>query len=221
MGKNGVIATHKKERPGVILSHTPLRKSKAPQQSTANKPQLSVPNPSKNRIETTKNTATHTTAELWEQQTWGRHLIVVALLGGTTQTTGSAGGDETNLSSGGRIAAGRGGTTNMLVVTATEGVLYGVHGNTTNARPAVTLDAVLVVGTASLEHGLVGTASASDDADHSTAGGLHGLLGAGRQADARLAGFLVVGHDGAVVTGRTRELPAVTRSLLHVAHNGT
>ena len=43
-----------------------------------------------------------------------------------------------------------------------------VHGNTTDARPAVALRLVLVVGTASLEDGLVDTATAGNDSDHST-----------------------------------------------------
>ena len=53
---------------------------------------------------------------------------------------------------------------NVLVVTSSVGMLDGVHGNTPHARPAVSLGLVLMVSTSSLEHGLVGTSTASDDA---------------------------------------------------------
>lgn len=48
------------------------------------------------------------------------------------------------------VTADRGRVADMLMVTTTVGVLHGVHGNTTDAGPAVTLRPVLVHGTASL-----------------------------------------------------------------------
>jgi len=67
----------------------------------------------------------------------------------------------------------------VLMVTTTVGMLYGVLGNTTNLGPAVALDGILVVGTACLEEGLVGTATAGDDTDLGTDVGRDGLLTAG------------------------------------------
>mmetsp|Transcript_1522 Transcript_1522/g.3278 ORF Transcript_1522/g.3278 Transcript_1522/m.3278 type:complete len:205 (+) Transcript_1522:194-808(+) len=109
----------------------------------------------------------------------------------------------------------------MLMVTTTERMLNGVHGNTTDVRPAVTLHAVLVVGSSSLQHGLVDTASTGDQTDSGSAGAEHGLLGARGQADAGAAGLLVVRDDRGVVTRRLGELSTVSGLLLHVAHDGT
>merc|ERR1719489_218653 len=60
------------------------------------------------------------------------------------------------------------GLTNMLVVTTTMGMLHGVHSHTTYLRRAVPLDLVLMVRTTSLQHGLVNTASTSNNTNHSS-----------------------------------------------------
>ena len=59
----------------------------------------------------------------------------------------------------------------MLMVTTTVGMLDGVHGHTTDLGPAVPLGLELVVGATGLQHGLVDTAAAGDDADHGAVGG--------------------------------------------------
>ena len=61
------------------------------------------------------------------------------------------------------ISAHCGSVTNMLMVTTTVGMLHRVHSHTTHFRPAVPLGLVLVVGTTSLQHGLVNTATTSDN----------------------------------------------------------
>merc|ERR1719216_756188 len=71
--------------------------------------------------------------------------------------------------------------TNMLMVTTTMGMLDGVHGHTSDLGPAVPLDSVLVVSTASLEHGLVASTATSDDADDGPVLGGVELLEAGRR----------------------------------------
>jgi hypothetical protein len=96
-------------------------------------------------------------------------LVVLLDLLDTAQAARAAGGDETDLLTGGRVTADRRRVTDMLVVTTTVGVLHRVHGHTTDLGPLVALDAVLVVGTASLEDRLVGTATAGDDTDHGAA----------------------------------------------------
>ena len=63
----------------------------------------------------------------------------------------------------------------MLMVTTTMGMLNGVHSNTTNLGPGVTLDLVFVVGTSGLKHGLVDTASTGDHADHGAVSGRNNL----------------------------------------------
>ena len=111
--------------------------------------------------------------------------------------------------------------TNVLVVTTTVRVVNGVHGHTTSARPAVALDAVLVVGTAGLEQGLVNTTTTGNNTDSSTAEARHRLLGARGQTNTGHTRVEVVTDHSGVVARRTRERSAVTDLLLDVAHNRT
>jgi hypothetical protein len=96
-----------------------------------------------------------------------------------------------------------------------------VLGDTTDTRPAVTLEPVLVLGTASLQQRLLQTSATGDDADHATGSGQERLLGAGRETHTGLALLRVVRHNGAVRAGGTGEGGAVTSLVLEVAHDGT
>merc|ERR1711907_510825 len=100
-------------------------------------------------------------------------------------------------------------------------VLHRVHGTTTNPWPAVTLDTVLVVGTASLHDWLVETTTACDDADGGTASVLHPLLGA--RWETNLGAFLVdiLSDDGAVITRAARDHTTVTSTHLNIGDDGT
>jgi hypothetical protein len=109
----------------------------------------------------------------------------------------------------------------MLVVTTTVRMLHRVHGNTSNLRPAVTLDSVLVVGATSLQHRLVNTTTSSNDTDGTTAIGLDGLLGTRWESDTSGVGFRVVCDDGSVVTRSASKLTSVTRALLNVGDDAT
>merc|ERR1711924_378949 len=86
-------------------------------------------------------------------------LVLLVVLVATLPLASATGGDEANLLPRHASASGGGGVTDVLVVTTTVGVLHWVHGAATNLGPAVALDAVLVEGTASLHHGLVGAAT--------------------------------------------------------------
>ena len=96
-----------------------------------------------------------------------------------------------------------------------------VHSNTTSLGPAVALDSELMLGTRGLEEGLVGTATASDDADHATGVAVDDLLGAGGELDTGLALVGVVADDGDVVAGGAAESAAVAGLLLDVGDDGT
>ena len=100
-------------------------------------------------------------------------------------------------------------------------MIDGVHGNTTGLGPRVALDSELVLGTRSLEQGLVGTATTGHDTNHTTGRVLDDLLGTGRQLDTGLAVVGVVADDGHVVAGGTAQSTTVTGLLLDVGDNGT
>lgn len=107
--------------------------------------------------------------------------LIITLLGDhftSTNPTSSSGCNETDLnnnklvrvkyndciynfylSSGTGSSFNCGCFTNMLMITTTVRMLNGIHSNTTNLRPAVTLGLVFVVRTSSLQHRLVNTSS--------------------------------------------------------------
>ncbi|GMT09040.1 hypothetical protein PFISCL1PPCAC_337, partial [Pristionchus fissidentatus] len=151
------------------------------------------------------------------------HGFLLALLLGlsSTNTSSSAGGDETNLKTGARRSGDGRGVSDMLVVTSSMGMLDGVHGDSSHARPAVTLSLVLVVSTSSLEHGLVGTSSTGDDSYHGAVVGLDDLLGSRRKTDAGFSGVGVVSDDGGVVSGGTGKTSTVSDLLLDVADSSS
>jgi len=109
----------------------------------------------------------------------------------------------------------------MLVVTSSVGMLYGILGYTTNLRPAVTLDSILVVGTSGLQQRLIGTTTSGNNSDLGTDVRRHGLLSSGRKTKLRGSLFLVVGDNDGVGTGAAGECTAVTALGLNVADNGS
>ena len=109
----------------------------------------------------------------------------------------------------------------VLVVATTVGVINGVHCDTTNLGPLVTLGPVLVAGTAGLGDGLVHTASTGDDADHGTAVRAHGLARAGGELD---TGQVLIGNmrdDSDIIPRSTSELATVSGLALQVADDST
>lgn len=113
------------------------------------------------------------------------------------------------------------GLTHVLLVTTSVGVIHGVHRHTSSLGPLVTLHSVLVESATSLEDGLVGTTTTSDQANHSTALVVDGLLGARRQADSANALVGILGHNDGIVSGGTAHSAAVTDLLLNIADDGT
>jgi hypothetical protein len=142
-------------------------------------------------------------------------------LASTTETTSAAGGNKTNLGSGGGEAADSGGVTDVLVVTSSVRVLDGVHGNTTDLRPAVSLGLVLVVLTTSLEDGLLSTSTTGNETDGTTASGGNELLLTRRQLDGGAGGIDVVADDGGVLAGGAGKGSTVTSGGLDVEDDGT
>jgi len=149
------------------------------------------------------------------------NLLLIDLEEGTTDSTSTASSNETDLLARGSIAADSRGVTNVLVITTTVGMLDGIHSNTTNLGPRVALDAVLVVTAACLEHGLFGTTTTSNLADHGTAVAADNLLLARGELDTGDVGIGVVCNDDGIVTRAAGHGTTVTSALLDVADDGT
>merc|ERR1719228_936031 len=90
--------------------------------------------------------------------------------------TSPPGSNQTDLATSAGSSLHSGSLSNMLVVTSSVGMLHRVHSNTAHLWPAVPLDLVLVVASASLKHRLVNTATTSNYSDHGSVGGGDDLL---------------------------------------------
>lgn len=88
---------------------------------------------------------------------------------GSTETTSTPGSDETNLLTRRVVPGGGRGMTNVLMVTSSVRVINGIHSNTSDAWPLVTLGPVFEEGTTSLQERLLNTTSSSNDSNHGTA----------------------------------------------------
>ncbi len=102
-------------------------------------------------------------------------LFIVCDCAGTTDLTSSSGSDETDfLTWWGSSGNGRG-VTNVLLVTTTVGMVDGVHCNTSNLGPSVSLCSVLKVSRSSFEEGLVGSLTTGNNTNHTSAVSEDGL----------------------------------------------
>ena len=139
----------------------------------------------------------------------------------TSKTPRSTGTNETDLATSWTVLGDSTGHTNVLMVTTTVGMLYRVLGYTTNLGPAVSLDGILVVGTAGLEQGLVGTTTSRYNANLGTDGRGYRLLTArGQSQTGRTLVFVVRDHNrkGTRATGKGT---AVSQFGFHVADDST
>jgi hypothetical protein len=148
-------------------------------------------------------------------------VLVLSSLLDSTKTSGSAGSNQTNLSSRWAFSANGGRLTNMLVITTTKGMLHGVHGHTTHPGPAVTLDSVLVVSTASLEERLVRTSSTGDDTNLCADSGRNSLLSTTGQTQTGSTLFVIVRDDDSKGSTSTSKGTTVSYLGLDVAHNSS
>ena len=78
-----------------------------------------------------------------------------------------------------------------------------------------------MVGTSSLEDGLVDTTTTGNNADHGAVSRGDDLLGSRGQLDTGPLGVHVVGDDGGVVAGASSQTAAITGLLLQVGDDGT
>ena len=115
----------------------------------------------------------------WDGVVWSSLLLNLEILSTSSNETGSSGGNETSLLTARSVSGDGGGVTDVLLVTTTMRVIHGVHGNTSNSGPGTSaLGLPSVVGVSGLADGLVSSATAGNEADHSSAGSGDGGTGA-------------------------------------------
>ena len=167
----------------------------------------------------------------------GLTFLVLRDLSSTADKTGTAGSDKTDLLTGRGITSDsrwvtlkksiyqsyymRHWHTDMLMVSTTEGMFDGIHGDTTDLWPAVSLYFVFVVCATSLQEWFVDTTSSSNDADCSTAPWVKDLLCSRWKLDTGLASIGVVGDDDGWVAGCFSKDTTVADFVFNAAASST
>ena len=111
--------------------------------------------------------------------------------------------------------------TNVLVITSSVRMLHWILRYTSHLGPAVALDTVLVVGTSSLEKGLVGTSTAGHHTDLRTHRRRHRLLSSGRETKTGGTILIIVSYNDSKGTRSTGKGTTISCFALNVANNGT
>jgi hypothetical protein len=143
-------------------------------------------------------------------------LLLEKKLAASSDGTSSLGGNETALLTTGSVSPGRGGVTNVLMVTTTVRMLDGVHSDTSDSRPVSLLRVRSVVGAVGSQERLVSSLATGNDANHGSAAADNGLTDTRWESDASLLSILgVADHDGGGARG-TGEAATVTKLSLNV-----
>lgn len=153
---------------------------------------------------------------------WSSLLLNLEILSTSSNETGSSGGHETSLLTAGSVSGDGRGVTDVLLVTTTMGMVDGVHSNTSNSGPGSSaLCLPSVVGVSSLADGLVGSATAGNEADHGSAGAGDGGTDAGGKSHTGLLAVIGVTDDDGGGAGGSCEGAAITSLGLAVGDDGT
>jgi len=139
----------------------------------------------------------------------------------TSNSTGSSGGNETDLSTGRSISTDSRWDTHVLLVTTTEGMVNGIHGNSSDLGPSLSESSHLVVNSTSLKDRLINSFSGSNKSNHSSSLTGKGLSGTGRKLDSSLAQIIRVTNDDGGSTGASGELTLVARLVFDVTDGST
>jgi len=152
-----------------------------------------------------------------------RLLSVVELLdiSTTSNSTSSSSGDKTDLSTGRSISTNGRWDTHVLLVTTTEGMVNGVHGNSSNLRPSLSESLHLVEDSTSLKDRLINSFSGSNKSNHGSSLTGKGLSGTGRKLDSSLAQIIGVTDDNGGSTRASSELSLITGLVFDVTNGST
>ena len=109
----------------------------------------------------------------------------------------------------------------MLMVTTTVGMLDGIHSDTSDLGPILSLIFKFEFSYTGLKQGLVGSATSRDDADHGSADTWDGLSLSGRKSDSGLLTVIGVTDDGSAAATGSSESSSVSDFLFNVANGGS
>jgi hypothetical protein len=139
----------------------------------------------------------------------------------TSNSTSSSGGNKTDLSTRGSVSADSRGNTHVLLVTTTEGMVNGIHGNSSDLRPSLSESLHLVVNSTGLEDRLINSFTGGNETNHGSGLTGEGLSGTGGKLDSGLAQVIGVTDNDSGSTGASGELTLVTGLVFDVTDGST
>jgi len=148
-------------------------------------------------------------------------LLLLEELAASGDSSGSSGGDETSLHTAWSVSSDGGWVTNVLMVTTTMRMLNWVLSDTSDAWPVLSLGLSLEPSSVGLEEWLVSSLATSANADHASAGALHGLSDSGWESQSRLSAVLRVSDDDGGGAGGSGESAAVSLLGLNIGDDGS
>lgn len=111
--------------------------------------------------------------------------------------------------------------TDVLMVTTTMRMLNGVHGDTSNLGPHLSLSLEEVVAVSCLENGFLDSPTSSDNAYHGSGVTWDGFSGSGGQSDSGFVTVLGVTDDGGIGAWGSGHVSLVAGSFLDIADSST
>jgi len=109
----------------------------------------------------------------------------------------------------------------MLLVTTTEGMVNGIHGNSSDLRPSLSQSLHLVEYSTSLQDRLINSFSGSNKSNHGSSLTGEGLSGTRRKLNSGLAQIIGMTNDDGGGTGASGELALITGLVLNVTNGST
>jgi len=109
----------------------------------------------------------------------------------------------------------------VLLVTTTEGMVNGIHGNSSNSRPSLSESLHLVIDSTSLKDGLIDSFTGGDQTNHSSSVTSKGLSGTGGKLNSGLGKIVGVTDDDGGSTGASGQFTLITRLGFNVADGST
>jgi len=111
--------------------------------------------------------------------------------------------------------------TDMLMVTTTVRMLDGIHSNTSDLWPILSLIFKFEFGSTSFKKWFIGSATSSDDADHGSADTWDSFSLSRWESDSGLLTVIGVADNGSSAATSSGESSSVTNFLFNVTNCGT
>jgi hypothetical protein len=148
-------------------------------------------------------------------------LFLLDDLSSSSDNTSSSSGDETNLLTSGDVSSHCGWVTNMLMVTTTMRMLDGVHCDTSNSWPVVSLSSSLEPGVGGLKEWFIGSLSTGANSNHGSAVTKDGLSGAGWESDSGLLSIFGVTNNNGGGSGSSGERSSISKFTFAVGNDSS